>query len=367
MENFTHTLLGFTLAKAGFERATPLATTTLVIASNLPDIDSAMRFRGAFEDLQTHRGITHSFIGIFVLAILLTVTLVFLDKRFRLHSDPFRRPIRPLRIFALACLGGLLHTFLDFTNNYGVRPLLPFSDRWFYGDFIFVVDPWIWLILGASLVWLTANSSVKILLWLAVGIGLSLLMGFALQEPSPRFPVVLPFAVRVIWFVGLVIILFGAIRRWGSAGERLARYSLLTLGIYYLCMYMAHNSAVEQVRSQLPAEGVTSVAAWPTPANPYLWQSVATTDETTYSCYINLSGSKSEWVEAPILKPELVEALRNNPRTRTFMNFARYTTASVEETDESYTVNLRDVRFDLKLRAVIDRDLQVKAVDLKWF
>jgi inner membrane protein len=367
MENFTHTLLGFTLAKTGLERATPLATTTLVIASNMPDIDSLMRFRGAFADLETHRGLTHSFIGILVLAIVLTIVLVFLDKRFRLHNDPFRRPIRPLRIFALACLGGLFHVFLDFTNNYGVRPLLPFSDRWFYGDFIFVVDPWIWLILGSSLVWLTTNSSVKVLLWLAVGIMLSLLMGFALQEPSARFPVVIPVAIRIIWFIGLVIIIFGAIRRWGSAGERLARYSLLVLGIYYLGMYMAHNSAIEQVRTQLPAEGVTSIAAWPMPANPYLWNAVATTSETTYSCYINLSGSKSEWTENPVLKPELVEALRTNPRTRSFMKFARYTISGVEESDDSYTINLRDVRFDLKLRAVLDRDLQVKAADLKWF
>ncbi len=367
MENFTHTLLGFTLAKAGLERATPLATTTLVIASNMPDLDSLMRFRGSFEDLQTHRGLTHSFIGILVLAGLLTLFLVFLDKRFRLHNDPFRRPIRPFRIFALACLGGLLHSFLDFTNSYGVRPLLPFNDKWFYGDFIFVVDPWIWLILGASLVWLTTNSTVKILLWLVVWIILSLLMGFALQEPSARFPLAIPLAVRIIWFVGLFIILFGAVRRWGNAGEKLARYSLLTLGIYYLCMFMAHNTAIEQTRANLPAEGVTSVAAWPTPANPYLWNAVATTSDATYSCYINLSGAKTEWVETPILKPELVEALKNNPRTRTFMNFARYTAASVEENDESYTINLRDVRFDLKLRAVIDRDLQVKAADLKWF
>ncbi|MEW6129396.1 MAG: metal-dependent hydrolase [Acidobacteriota bacterium] len=367
MENFTHTLFGLTLAKAGLERATPLATTTLLIASNMPDIDFLMRFRGTFEDLETHRGITHSFTGVAALAAFLTLILVFLDKRFRLRHDPFRRPIKPLRIFWLAYLGGLLHIFLDYTNNYGVRPLLPFSDRWFYGDFIFVVDPWIWLILGSALVWLTTNSSARIFIWLAIGILLSLIMGFALQEPSARFPLTISLTIRIIWFAGLLIILFGAIRRWGERGERLARYSLLALGIYYLSMFMAHNTAVEQTRNNLPAEGVTSVAAWPTPANPYVWNAVAATTETTYSCYINLNGGKSEWVEAPILKPELINALRNNSRTRTFMNFARYTVAGVEETEQGYTVNLRDVRFDLKLRAVIDHDLQVKAADLKWF
>ena len=78
--------------------------------------------------------------------------------------------MRPLRLFWIAYLGGLGHTFMDFTNNYGVRPLLPFSSRWFYGDIIFVVDPWIWLILGSSVVWLTTTNSARALFWLVVGI-----------------------------------------------------------------------------------------------------------------------------------------------------------------------------------------------------
>ncbi len=27
---------------------------------------------------------------------------------------------------------------------------MPFSRRWFYGDVLFIVDPWIWLFLGAG-------------------------------------------------------------------------------------------------------------------------------------------------------------------------------------------------------------------------
>jgi inner membrane protein len=39
-----------------------------------------------------------------------------------------------------------LHVFLDFLNNYGVRLLMPFSGRWFYGDALFIIDPWLWII-----------------------------------------------------------------------------------------------------------------------------------------------------------------------------------------------------------------------------
>jgi len=42
----------------------------------------------------------------------------------------------------------LLHVFMDFTNSYGVRLLMPFSDRWFYGDALYIVDPWLYLTLG---------------------------------------------------------------------------------------------------------------------------------------------------------------------------------------------------------------------------
>jgi hypothetical protein len=39
MENLTHTFVGAALAECGLKRVTPLATTTLLIAANLPDID----------------------------------------------------------------------------------------------------------------------------------------------------------------------------------------------------------------------------------------------------------------------------------------------------------------------------------------
>ena len=167
MENLAHTLLGLSFAKGGLERATPLATTALVISSNLPDIDVLWRLEGGTASyLDHHRGFTHGFVGLAVLAAALTLGLMFMDRRFRLRRDPFRRPLRPVRIFLLAYLGGLGHTFMDFTNVYGVRPLLPFSSRWFYGDLAFVVDPWIWLILGSAVVWLTTTDAARTFFWI---------------------------------------------------------------------------------------------------------------------------------------------------------------------------------------------------------
>jgi inner membrane protein len=46
---------------------------------------------------------------------------------------------------------------MDFTNSYGVRLLMPFSDRWFYGDALYIVDPWLYLTLGLGWWWSKAR------------------------------------------------------------------------------------------------------------------------------------------------------------------------------------------------------------------
>jgi inner membrane protein len=45
----------------------------------------------------------------------------------------------------------LSHLVLDWTNVYGIRMLLPFSDRWLRLDMTAVIDPVIWLILAVAL------------------------------------------------------------------------------------------------------------------------------------------------------------------------------------------------------------------------
>ena len=56
-------------------------------------------------------------------------------------------------LLLLSYLGVLSHVALDWLNTYGVRLLMPFDGRWFYGDTLFIIDPWLWLTLGVG-VWL---------------------------------------------------------------------------------------------------------------------------------------------------------------------------------------------------------------------
>src|SRR5438874_589478 len=71
MFNSTHTLVGLLIAKTGVGKWAKYGTATAVIASNLPDIDSIAGFWGTAAYIDYHRGITHSLIGVPLLALLL--------------------------------------------------------------------------------------------------------------------------------------------------------------------------------------------------------------------------------------------------------------------------------------------------------
>lgn len=149
MDNITHTLAGLALAECGLKRRTALGTATLVIAANLPDIDALIYLFGDGPDaLAFRRGWTHGPIAMIALPLLLTGGMIAWSRAF--GDKPGRRqtPVNTGWLFVLALVGVLSHPLLDLMNTYGVRLLMPFSARWFYGDALFIIDPWIWAVLG---------------------------------------------------------------------------------------------------------------------------------------------------------------------------------------------------------------------------
>ncbi|MEL7454511.1 MAG: metal-dependent hydrolase, partial [Pseudomonadota bacterium] len=53
-------------------------------------------------------------------------------------------------LYILSFVGCLSHSALDWLNVYGIRLLEPFSSRWFYGDTLFIIDVWLWALLGLA-------------------------------------------------------------------------------------------------------------------------------------------------------------------------------------------------------------------------
>ena len=153
MDNLCHTLVGAALGEAGLKRRTRFATATLMIASNLPDLD-VLVFTTGTPSVAFRRGWTHGILADALLPPLLTgIVLLIASRRSQRADRSGEPPLRPLQLLLLSYICVILHVLMDLLNSYGVRLLMPFSQHWFYGDVLFIIDPWLWIALGSG-VWL---------------------------------------------------------------------------------------------------------------------------------------------------------------------------------------------------------------------
>lgn len=153
MDNLTHSLVGALIGQAGLKRKTGLAMPALIIGANLPDVDAAcFLWLDGLEHLAFRRGITHGPIAWVLLPLLLAGGLWWFDRwQARRGRRPDKRlPVHFGWLYGLAFIACLTHPALDWLNVYGIRLLEPFSSRWFYGDVLFIIDVWLWALLGAA-------------------------------------------------------------------------------------------------------------------------------------------------------------------------------------------------------------------------
>ena len=163
MDNVTHAFVGAAMAECAVPQGASPRTRTLlitagVIAANAPDID--LLYTGITEAPLGyplhHRGHSHTLPGLAVLGVAMWSGLKLLPRAKAALQGMDRRAIL---LIAAALLG---HVLMDSANSYGTHLLYPFSARWIYGDAVFVLEPWLWLILGAAL----ASNALR--LWRAV-------------------------------------------------------------------------------------------------------------------------------------------------------------------------------------------------------
>jgi inner membrane protein len=118
-----------------------------VVAANAPDID--LLYTGITEEplgyLLHHRGHSHTLPALAALGILIWLGLRLFPS---LRSDVRGAERRWIVLIAAALAS---HLLMDAANNYGTHPFYPFSSRWIYGDAVFVIEPWLWAILGTAL------------------------------------------------------------------------------------------------------------------------------------------------------------------------------------------------------------------------
>jgi len=303
MEPVTHFLTGACLGRAGFNRKTAYATLAAVFAAEAADMDVVWGFAGPVEELKHHRGITHTFWAVPVVAGVV-VGAVWLLERWRrarrkdaggasslssLATDEkdgnARQPIHWAWLYLTALVAALSHLLLDWTNNYGVRPFFPLNPRWYAGSFMFIAEPVIWALLFLAF----------FMPWV---------LGLADRE----------IGVRKQRFRG---------RGWAIA----ALCGWVVLGGW---RWAEHARALVLVSdSPITTEPATRVAAEPYPVNPFRWRVIVETRDYYQTAEVDTrTGSiESDAHNDVLYKPAdtpAVEAAKRTPLGRVYLDWGSW-------------------------------------------
>jgi inner membrane protein len=361
MDNGTHTLFGAALAKTKLGRLHRLAPLSLIVGANLPDSDLVVGlFGGKNAFLIHHRGVTHALLGVVVEALLLAAALRWFERwRARTAANdpappaPLSAPDTPnapagWSAYLWPALAGLLsHPLLDALNTYGIRPWLPFSDARYFGDLVFIVDPWLWLIFGGAALLAGRRSALGTATWIALATVGSLVVFTNARTPEH---------VKVAWPCAIALL---AALRWAGVGvKRPARP--LWIGALLFVTYLGGlewcaRTAVANFMATVPSSApVTShfVMRSPTIANPLRWSICYEFADEVRWRIVALDGSSTRIaqradVEIPThLSDPRVQRAMALPAAAAWRYFVRVPTAWVETAaDGSDHVFLSDARF----------------------
>lgn len=344
MDPIAHTFTGAALAAAGLHKVAPAATAALLIGANVPDIDVLANFAGDFRSLELRRGWSHGVLALVLWPFVVT-GLLLAWERWRRAQGP---PSDPWKLLGIAALAVVSHPTLDWLNNYGLRWLMPLDGRWFYGDALFIIDPWLWLLLGGALCLRYSRRAASIAGWAAFWVGATVLIFANVEAP----------VLLAGWLLGLVGLVLLRLRLRDPALnelalDRAARTAIGLAATYVVACTVANGPAQARARDALLAAGlgpIQDLMVAPVPADPLGGYVIAVTADTYHI-------GDWHWLAEPrlALRPEgirmrlaepAVQAAMGTELARRFLVWSRYPYAEVETTnDGGYAVSLRDARY----------------------
>jgi inner membrane protein len=301
MEPITHFLTGACIGRAGLNRKTAYATLAAVLATEAADVDVLWGLRGPVEELKHHRGITHTFIAVPVVAAAAVGAVWLLDRWVRARRKrklkaappidpgaPAPQPPQPVRwgwLYLTALIAALSHLALDWTNNYGLRPFFPFNSRWYAGSFVFIAEPVLW-----------------------------------------AFPLV---ALIVPWLFGLADAEIGA-RRTAFRGRGWAIFALAGMVALWCWRWTEHAQALAMVENvQIATAPIRRAAMEPYPVNPFRWHAILETDDFYQTAEIDTRAGTivSDARQDVLFKPTATaatEAAKRTPLGQVYMDWGSW-------------------------------------------
>ena len=265
MDNITHSLLGAALAEVALP-TTPKAPRRLfyvagIAAANFPDLDILYSWitPAPLGYLLHHRGHTHTVAGLVAQALLLG-GIYYALRSVRQMERPVRNRLWMLLLIALAS-----HVILDAMNSYGVHPFYPITSRWYYGDAVFIFEPWIWLLLGVPLALAASRRIIRV--------GLLILLVV--------LPLALAFAGMVPWAaLGLLLVVVaGLVFGLRNQPARTNAVTGVAAGAAFAIAVLLLSGIVEararHLLTPLTSGNIVDVVGSADPANPVCWSLIA--------------------------------------------------------------------------------------------
>ncbi len=348
MDPLAHTLFSASAAEAGLRRKTALATATLIIGANIPDMDALAMFISNDYALLVRRGWTHGILAMLIWPFILAGMMLGIDRlieKWRRKKGRERKgpAMHPGWLLILAFIGVWSHPLLDWLNTYGVRLLMPFSDQWFYGDTLFIIDPWFWLLAGAGVVLARSESWKSIGGWIVLATALSALVLSA---------DVVPLTAKIIWGAGITAI---AVARWtgwyNKSGKPVALILFVLAISYSVFMYAGARMTVHHAENHLAEQGieVTEIMANPLPARIFSRSGVAASESHYYLFLINWANPASfelMYDPIPIQEPDdIAETALSDPGLQGLRNWIRFPHYEVNRHEAGWKVIIRDLRY----------------------
>jgi len=333
MDNIAHSLVGAALGRATADRHVARAALVGAIAANMPDwAEFFMGYWGwsPADRLVHHRGITHALVAAPFEIAALTIAIGLVARIWIRWRG--RGSVPSWRWLAL-CVGVtcLSHLFMDWQGSYGWRPFLPWSNHWYYLDWVAIVDPFFWIVPLVALAWGSDRH------WLPLS-GIVVLGGAMTGIIVWRYDIVANW-VLVCYAVICVVAVIGWIRFWFGPvdRQRLALAALLLLAVYAGMQGIVSERRQREIQ-QTARRRFGAAASWAALTNvgqPFTWEPIYASADTVAS---------DDWVIARQLQqPAVAQAITATPDGRALAQFARFLTAEVDTTDDA--VYLRDARY----------------------
>jgi inner membrane protein len=354
MDPIAHTFTGMALAAAGLRRATPLAPTALLMGVNAPDVDVFTGVMSDYQSIAWRRGWTHGVLALAIWPLVLTGLVLAWDRTVRRRRNPTAAPARAGPLLMLTALAVLSHPTLDWLNNYGLRWLMPFDGRWFYGDALFVIDPWFWLAVGGAAFLTYSQSRRAHVRWAVFGTIATTLIVVNTTVIFTNAADLVPVPAAVVWVAGVAALIT---LRWRlrdaqpAVLERAAQTGVAIAAAYVVAMLAVNAAARGEVRAVAAARGIVAadVMVAPSLANPFGGDVVVMTRGEYYM-------GRFRWFRTPrveldregVPRPNgaVYEAAAQDPVAHRFLVWARYPAIDVEAAPDGGTlVRFTDIRY----------------------